>query len=70
MMICPDCGKSVGRFSSKQDEGTSNFKTITCPRTGRKVLPEFAPEKLPLPGRKAWRRKKSQREVLTVVLNG
>lgn len=44
MMICPDCRQPVGRFMSKQDEGTADFATIRCPQSGRKVIPEFSPE--------------------------
>ena len=59
-MICPDCGKKIGRFAAVSDAGTP-FASATCPQTGRKVLLENAPEPKKTSGRKHWKRPKSKR---------
>lgn len=69
-MICPDCGKQIGRFAAATDDGKAELATITCPRTGRKVLPERAPEQVSVgnsKARKAWKRKKNSQKPKELV---
>lgn len=69
-MICPDCGKEIGRFQAASDptgkteagDRIAEFNSIKCPRTGRAILPEHGPEPRELGSskeRKAWKRKKN-----------
>lgn len=69
-MICPDCGKEIGRFAAATDDGKADLATITCPRTGRKVLPERGPEPKTVgnsKARKAWKRKKNAQKTRELV---
>lgn len=71
-MICPDCGKEIGRFQAGTDPtgktgvgeeeskvNRAEFNAMSCPQTGRKVLPETAPPGRKVPGLKKYKKKKN-----------
>lgn len=71
-MICPDCGKDIGRFQAATDIGVprknsdgvtaekrASYEHIKCPDSGRAILPETAPPGRKVPGLKKWKTKKA-----------
>ena len=74
-MICPDCGKEIGRMQAATDisvprensdgvtlEKRASFEHIKCPRTGRAVLPETAPAGRKPGNLKHWKTKKAPKK--------
>lgn len=64
-MNCPDCGKTVGRFQVSGDSENDNTKAVlSCPRTGRKMVPVATFEPQSSGDLKMFKSKKSKAKAL------